>query len=262
MEKRNYKGIILVVVFIVTTVLLYFLDPIAQDLAYHQFSDHRTLFGVSNFMDVVSNLPFLFVGYLGLRFVQQSYKKYTFSYFIMLYVLFFCVILTGLGSMFYHHTPNNFTLIFDRLPMTLVFTSFFAIIISDYVDRRVGVWVFYIFLSIGIYSILYWYYSEIIGQGDLRLYAFVQFFPIVSIPLIIIIYKNDKLYTSRLLSVFAAYIVAKLFEHFDLIIFELTSFISGHTIKHLVSALAVYCIYKIYHKKNINEKDPNLINRF
>jgi len=51
--------------------------------------------------------------------------------------------------------------------MTFVFTSLFAVIISDYVDRRVGAWVFYIFLTIGMYSILYWYYTEIIGVGDL-----------------------------------------------------------------------------------------------
>tara|TARA_B100000809_G_C15139196_1_gene532169 strand:- start:458 stop:1219 length:762 start_codon:yes stop_codon:yes gene_type:complete len=246
--NRYYKGLVLIIVFIITTVSLYFLDPIAQDLAYHRFSDCRPMFGIPHFMDVISNIPFLVVGYLGVRLVQKSYKKYTVTYFIMLFVLFSGVFLTGLGSMFYHYSPNNFTLIFDRLPMTFVFTSLFAVIISDYVDRRVGAWVFYFFLSIGVYSILYWYYSEIIGEGDLRLYAFVQFFPILSIPLILIVYKSNKPYTRGLLYVFAAYIVAKLFEHYDQVIFELTSFISGHTIKHLVSALAVYLIYKLYHQ--------------
>ena len=236
--------------FIVATVSLYFLDPIAQDLAYHRFSDCRPLFGIPHFMDVVSNIPFLIVGYLGIVLIKKSYKKYKPSYFLMLFTLFAGVFLTGLGSAFYHYEPNNFTLIFDRLPMTFVFTSLFAIIISDYVDRRVGAWIFYLFLVIGMYSIFYWYYTEIIGVGDLRLYAFVQFFPIICIPLILAVYRNDNLYTKELISVFLAYIAAKLFEHFDAQIFELTGFVSGHTIKHLISALAIYLMYKMICKNS------------
>ena len=170
------------------------------------------------------------------------------AYFLITFVLFFGVVLTGLGSAFYHYTPNNFTLIFDRLPMTLVFTSFFATIIYDYVDRRMGALVFYGFLLLGVYSVLYWYYSEIIGRGDLRLYAFVQFFPIVAVPLVLVFYRNSKLYTKQIMYVFGAYIIAKLCEHFDVQIYEFLQVISGHTIKHLFSALAVYFIYRIYLK--------------
>jgi hypothetical protein len=169
-------------------------------------------------------------------------------YFLITFVLFSGVMLTGLGSAFYHYVPNNFTLIFDRLPMTLVFTAFFATIIYDYVDRRMGALVFYGFLVLGIYSVLYWYYTEIIGMGDLRLYAFVQFFPIVAVPLVLVFYKNSKLYTQQVMFVFGAYVIAKVCEHFDAQIFEALHFISGHTIKHLFSALAVYFIYRIYLK--------------
>ena len=164
----------------------------------------------------------------------------------MTFVLFVGVFLTGLGSAVYHYAPNNFSLIFDRLPMTLVFTAFFSTIIHDYVDRRVGAWAFYTLLVVGVYSIIYWYYNEIIGAGDLRLYAFIQFFPVVAVPLILVFYKNSELYTKQLFYVFGAYILAKLFEHFDTQVFEVLGFISGHTIKHLLSGLATYFIYKIY----------------
>lgn len=249
-KNRYYKGLVLLVVFVITAVSLYFLDPIAQDLAYHRFSDCRNFLGLPHFMDVVSNFPFIVIGYLGVRLAQKSYKKYDVTYFLMLFTLFAGVFLTGLGSAFYHYAPNNFTLIFDRLPMTLVFTSFFGIIISDYVDRRVGSWVFYLFFTIGVYSIIYWYYTEIIGVGDLRMYAFVQFFPIVSVPLILLIYKSKPQYTKGIIYVFIAYIIAKIFEHYDQLVFEITGFISGHTIKHLISALAVYFIYRLYNQSN------------
>ncbi|MBL4592285.1 MAG: ceramidase domain-containing protein [Flavobacteriales bacterium] len=247
--NRYYRGFVLVAVFIVTAIALNFLDPIAQDLAYHRFSDCRTYIGIPHFMDVVSNIPFLIIGFMGIRLARKAFGKDTMANFLMTFVLFVGVFLTGLGSAFYHYAPNNFTLIFDRLPMTLVFTAFFATIIYDYVDKRVGAWVFYFLLVVGAYSIFYWYYTEIIGKGDLRLYAFIQFFPVVAVPLILVFYKNRELYTKRLLYVFGAYILAKLFEHFDTQIFEFLGFVSGHTIKHLLSALAVYYIYQIYQKR-------------
>lgn len=244
--KTKYKAIVLLGVFLITAIVLYMVDPIAQDLAYHNFSDCRSYFGIAHFMDVVSNLPFLVIGFMGLRLSGKAYRKHTMVYFLITFVLFSGVILTGLGSAFYHYAPNNFTLIFDRLPMTLVFTAFFATIIYDYVDRRVGALVFYGFLILGVYSVLYWYYTEIIGLGDLRLYAFVQFFPVVAVPLVLVFYQNSKLYTKQIIYVFGAYVIAKLCEHYDAQLFETLQFISGHTIKHLFSALAVYFIYRIY----------------
>jgi hypothetical protein len=56
--KTKYKAIVLLGVFLITAVVLYFVDPIAQDLAYHNFSDCRSYFGIAHFKDVVSNIPF------------------------------------------------------------------------------------------------------------------------------------------------------------------------------------------------------------
>ncbi|PCJ28291.1 MAG: alkaline phytoceramidase [Flavobacteriales bacterium] len=247
--NKYYKGFVLIVVFIVTAVALNLLDPIAQDLAYHRFSDCREFLGIPYFMDVVSNIPFLIIGFMGIRLARKVYRKQTMAYFLMTFMLFVGVFFTGIGSAVYHYTPNNFALIFDRLPMTLVFTAFFATIIYDYVDKRVGSWAFYTLLVVGIYSIFYWYYTEITGAGDLRLYAFIQFFPILAVPLILIFYKNSQLYTKQLLYVFGAYALAKICEHYDAYIFEYFRVISGHTIKHLLSAVAVYFIFLIYKKR-------------
>ena len=43
----------------------YLAPRIGQDPAYHMFADRRTLAGVPHFWNVVSNLPFLFVGAYG-----------------------------------------------------------------------------------------------------------------------------------------------------------------------------------------------------
>ena len=51
---------------VVVTLALSLVPPFAQALSYHDFADQRTLFYMSNFSDVMSNLAFIFVGYLGL----------------------------------------------------------------------------------------------------------------------------------------------------------------------------------------------------
>jgi hypothetical protein len=51
--------------------VLFLLPPIPQDLRYHEFADHRTVWGIPNFWNVVSNLPFLLVALWGLRALRS-----------------------------------------------------------------------------------------------------------------------------------------------------------------------------------------------
>ena len=46
---------------IVAALLVSLLPPFPQDPGYHRFSDQRTFFGIPNFWNVISNLPFLLV---------------------------------------------------------------------------------------------------------------------------------------------------------------------------------------------------------
>jgi hypothetical protein len=105
----------------VSIIGLLLLPPISQDQDYHQFADQRTLLGIPNFWNVVSNLPFIVVGALGLRRFYQ--KPATFA-------LFSGFLLTGFGSSYYHWNPSDETLLWDRLPMTLCFMAILAIAIE------------------------------------------------------------------------------------------------------------------------------------
>jgi hypothetical protein len=57
---------------VVSAVVLWLLPPISQSLAYHGFADQRTLLGIPNAPNVLSNLPFLFVGVAGLAFILSQ----------------------------------------------------------------------------------------------------------------------------------------------------------------------------------------------
>ncbi len=148
---------------------LLLLPPIPQDQSYHQFADQRTLLGVPNFWNVVSNLPFIVIGAAGLRRFHGNARTF---------VLFAGMLLTGIGSSYYHWNPNDATLLWDRLPMTLCFMAILALAIEERVDARIGAILLWPLLAIGLLSLLVWRWTD-----DLRLYAWVQFFPCLALPL-------------------------------------------------------------------------------
>ncbi len=130
-QKKTIGFLILLALVLILTVAIIITPPIQQDLTYHKFSDSNTIFKISNFMNVASNIPFLIVGFWGIT----SLKKITIKK-VQYLLLMLGIILIGIGSSYYHLTPNNNTLVWDRLPMTLVFMSLFSIIISEYKQKH------------------------------------------------------------------------------------------------------------------------------
>ena len=83
-------------------------DPVAQSPGYHQFSDQRVVFGVPNFWNVVSNIPFLVVGIIGLGAVRVSVIPAGHPGSRVAYQLFFLgAALIAFGSSVYHLHPAN-----------------------------------------------------------------------------------------------------------------------------------------------------------
>ena len=129
---------------------------------------------------MISNLPFLIVGLFGILRLKKMDRLN------MQFLTFFIgVCFVSIGSGYYHLNPNNDTLIWDRLPMTIVFTSLISIVISEFIDDKKGKLLLLPFLILGIASIVYW-----VKMGDLRLYVLVQFYPILAIPVILILFKS------------------------------------------------------------------------
>ncbi len=233
------RSVVLIVVMLCAIIGVFFLPPISQDPGYHNFADNRTIFGIPNFWNVLSNLPFLILGVIGLiTFIRTKLSMSS----LAVFTLFIGVAAIGLGSGYYHWNPSNATLVWDRIPMTITFMSFFSIIISRYVNPRLGFILLLPLIAIGIISVLTWYFSELNGKGDLRLYALVQFLPMLAIPLIVFIYPSPRIFRIEIGATILLYAIAKFFESRDVHVFTAGEVLSGHTIKHLFAAAAVFYI--------------------
>lgn len=244
---RSKRHFLLMSVSLVAIVAMFFVAPIAQDLSYHQFADQQTLFSIPHFWNVVSNLPFIWVGLIGLTVLRKKNNNALTGMLPelrMAYITFFIgVFLTGFGSSYYHWNPINATLLWDRLPMTISFMAFFTVIIGENISIPLAKILFYPLVFLGIVSAVYWIVTESNGAGDLRPYALVQFLPVLLIPLILWLYPSPFNGQRYIVYVIGAYVVAKLMEHFDHQIFEVLGMMSGHAIKHVVAAVGTYYFY-------------------
>ena len=163
--------------------LLLALPAIPQPQSYHQFADQRTWLAIPYFLNVLSNIPLALCGALGLRCLWRRRGSLDFAGILSAaemtaYRLFFLgALLTGLGSAYYHWAPDNARLVCDRLPMTLCFMAFLVIALSGHIAERAVRLSLPILVTLGLASVIHWFLSEQRGEGDLRLYGFVQFFP-------------------------------------------------------------------------------------
>jgi len=239
--NRTIKTGILLAIAASAVIGIFFVPTFPQDTAYHTFYDQRSFYGVTNFWNVVSNLPFLIVGLAGFQMLAAHSQSHYIRQNRLAYYLFALGIsLTAFGSAYYHLHPSNNTLLWDRLPMTLAFMSFFCIVISDYLSQRFAKIVLIPLIVLAASSVLYWRYTESIGAGDLRFYVLAQFLPLILIALVLLMFNQATLRTKMIWTTLVLYLVAKLLEAGDQKIYEVLEVVSGHTLKHLVAALAAY----------------------
>jgi len=221
-----------------------------QDVRYHRFADTRSWLGIPNAFDVVSNVGFLavFIAWVisasgaphpalratlspqagrgpfhpAPRGATRDLSEVTF---------FVGVFLTSIGSAYYHWNPNNATLPWDRLGMSIAFMALLAILVEQRITQRAPlVWL----VALELFGIV-----SVIDSGvfdDLRLYGVTQFFPMLMIAVLI---------EGWLWAAGAAYVIAKGCEALDHQIFRaLHETVSGHTLKHLFAALGIYFIWR------------------
>jgi hypothetical protein len=246
--RQSHPGRIAVLVLLVLGPLAWLLighgAPIAQDPGYHVFADNRTRLGVENFGNVTSNLLFLLAGAAGARECWRHRSGAWRSW-----LVFFCgVALVFFGSAYYHGAPGDGTLVWDRLPMTVAFMGLFAALVSEHLGARFEYRLLATALAIGVLSVFWWRHS-----GDLRIYIWVQGAPLLAIPYVTAAFPGRHTHRHYLLYGVGLYALAKAAELLDHAIYAFTgAVISGHSLKHLLAAAAVFCVWRmLQHRQSL-----------
>jgi len=222
----------------------------ATGLAGAPFADEQGWGVLPNAMDVLSNLPFAAIGIWGLRWlrwldraheealdaapVQQTGWHLPVNALDCAWMFFAGLILTALGSAFYHLQPDSMRLAADRAGMAVAFAGLVGFATCERVSARAG-WPAAWFTLIG--GLLA---TAVCHQtGNALPWALVQFGGMALITLLSFARPTNGAVGLRLGWVIFFYALAKLFELGDHAIFEATQhLISGHSLKHLTAALA------------------------
>jgi len=233
--------------FIVFLAVALLTSPIPQPQSYHSFADCRTIWSIPNFFNVFSNLPFLVGGTLGLAIILKGGGSFIDPREQLPYLVFFLgALLTSAGSAWYHLAPDNVRLLWDRLPMTLGFAGLVSAAAAERADLRLGLRSLWPLAGLGVGTVVYWYATERAGAGNIIPYAAYQGWSILVIVLLIAAFPARR-YSHGTLLLWAAgwYGLAKIFETSDRGIYRLLGdTLSGHTIKHLLAAGAVFAVVR------------------
>lgn len=213
--------------------------PKAQDQAYHLFADTAPLGPVPNALNVFSNAAFFAVGLWGLPVVLAARAGRAFDepWESRPWALFFAAITaTAFGSAWYHAAPDDARLFWDRLPMTVAFSSLVAAMLAERVDARAGHRLFVPLVGIGLASILAWRFLD-----DLRPYIFLQAFSILVV-LAALFFPSRYPHGRWLAGLVVGYAAALFFEIFDRQVKATLGFAGGHPLKHLAAAAGTACV--------------------
>lgn len=240
--SRYWRESVLTLVSLLLLAGIMVAGPMPQDPAYHDFADKQIFLGVPNFLNVASNIPFLLVGIAGIAFrLGRNGSRVSASW----SVFFLGAALIGVGSAYYHWTPDNATLVWDRLPMTLGFMGLFVALVSEHVNEWCERIMLFPALVVGAASVAWWHFAD-----DLRLYVWVQLTPLVTLPLVIAMFPGRYTHRRYLLYGLGCYLLAKLAEIWDREIFALTAnALSGHSLKHLLAALGLLFVYLMLRRR-------------
>jgi len=220
------------------------------------FADLRGWSGLPNALDVLSNLPFLALGVLGLRRLHRlecrleaepqrpvatraGHDELPLNALDCAWLFFGGLILVAAASVFYHLLPgDSLRLAGDRAAMTVAFAGLLGMAACDRISPRAGWPVAWTLLAAGLLSVAI---SQ--STGNVVPWAVVQFGGMGLVLGMAMLRPVDCASAAgmrlNLGWVIALYAVAKLCELADASIYEGTAhLVSGHSLKHVAAALA------------------------
>jgi hypothetical protein len=154
----------------------------------------------------------------------------------MAWLFFAGLVLTALGSTWYHLQPDDAGLAVDRCGMAVAFAGLMGLAAAGRVSERGGAAVGLSSLLLGPYCVHLW-----TRGGNVLPWALLQFGGMALIVWLAMLRPRATALDIRWGVVIAAYFLAKLLERGDHAVYAMTrELVSGHTLKHVSAALAAW----------------------
>lgn len=239
-------GAVLLIIFVLALA-----GPIHTPAHYHAFADQRAWGALPRAADVLSNLPFLWVGAIGLLGIGAG-RWLTPPVRLAMRVFFVAIALTAVGSWWYHLQPDDARIVWDRLPIALACGALFAAVLEECSSVRPPLgWLPTLLLlaagSVALTNDALW-----LAPGDLRAYLALQLGLMIVAPLLQ--WRAGLAWSQRRLWLAAVgcYLVAKLLEVADGAVLDLTQCVSGHTLKHLFAAAGAWFVWRAFRLRKLS----------
>lgn len=232
-------------------VLALFGPAVHQPGAYHHFADQRALWQLPMALDVLSNLPFALAGSIGWIVLLRVPARVLGNVERGMVALFFTgLLLTAAASAWYHLAPDDAGLAVDRCGMAVAFAGLSGAA-AGRISERAGAWLGLAVLLLGPLAA-----RGALDTGNVLPWAVVQFGGMALMVLLVLCHSRHAALAVRWGLVLLAYALAKLLELHDQEVFALTAqWVSGHTLKHVVAAVAAGPV--IYALWNFGESGQN-----
>lgn len=214
-----------------------FAPAMAQSAHQHAFADTRTLGGVLYAMDVLSNLPFALMALAGFWLLWRLPARSVSNMQRAMALLFFgSLLLVAVGSGAYHLDPHDATLALDRYCMALAFAGLLGLATAGQVSERAGATLGLGLLALAPLAVYSWSIT-----GNVMPWAVLQFGGMALLWWLAMLRRREGALRIDWALVLLAYGAAKLLEVNDHAIYHLSGeMISGHSLKHVVAALAAW----------------------
>ncbi len=216
---------------------------VERGAGFHAYADRRSWFGIPHAGDVLSNLPFVVVGVVGLRraFAAQPLPR------SLVALVFAAIAGVGFGSGAYHADPSDATLALDWAPIVLALGWLAALVVADRVDRRAGVAAALGLPALALSSVAVWSAGGGTAGGDMRWYVAVQATLVVVVALGAMVPAaagtTAALGRGWVLAGVAAFVAARGLASRDDALLEAIG-LSGHSLKHLALGVASWCLIR------------------
>jgi len=212
----------------------YLLNKISLPKKYHNFADRKTLFGIPNAMNVLSNIAILIPFFYLLKKKENTNQENMLSEKNLLIIH---ILLLTIASIYYHYNPSDNTIFWDILMIATL-----SIIVLNIINNHEYGKLLYI---LSILSVIYWKYS-----GDIKLYLII----LIGVPIYFFLKyyknKNDTIRKYLYFTIFFT-ILYRIVELYDHQIYKITgNIISGHTLKHIFAGLSILYIVKLLEEDN------------